>query len=86
MVVNFPGKPAAEGGEKVYYNEIYVLRDPDKAPAGWEEAGKLPLEAGCGASVTLPEGVVCIGGRNGGSSIDPGMVVKMEYCWYFCRC
>ena len=61
---NFPGKPAAEGGEKVYYNEIYVLRDPDKAPAGWEEAGKLPLEAGCGASVTLPEGVVCIGGRN----------------------
>ncbi len=61
---NFPGKPAAEGGEKVYYNEIYVLREPDKAPAGWEEAGKLPLEVGSGASVTLPEGVVCIGGRN----------------------
>ena len=38
---NFPGKPAAEGGEKVYYNEIYVLRDPDKAPAGWEEAGQV---------------------------------------------
>lgn len=61
---NFPDIPAAEGGRKVYYDGIYVLRNPGKETKGWEIAGRLPLKAANGASITLPEGMVCIGGCN----------------------
>ncbi|MDE5611302.1 MAG: cyclically-permuted mutarotase family protein [Odoribacter sp.] len=59
---NFPNVPAADGGKKVYYDQIYVLRHPEQKRAKWELAGKLPVSAANGASVTLPEGIVCIGG------------------------
>lgn len=61
---NFPDKPAAEGGAKVYYDRIYVLRHPEASPTGWEMVGRLPQKAANGASITLPEGIVCIGGTN----------------------
>ena len=38
---NFPGKPAAEGGEKVFYRDIYELENPasdkskDNCPKRW---------------------------------------------------
>lgn len=61
---NFPGRPAAEGGEKAYYKEIYALQNPGEAGSRWEVVGQLPDAAANGASVTIPEGVVCIGGKN----------------------
>lgn len=61
---NFPDTPAAAGGAKVYYDQIYVLKNPESEKAKWEKAGQLPVEVANGASVTLPEGIVCIGGRN----------------------
>ena len=61
---NFPDIPAASGGKKVYYDRIYVLRNPERKNAGWELAGCLPVAVANGASVTLSEGIVCIGGCN----------------------
>lgn len=61
---NFPDLPAADGGKKVYYDQIYVLRNPERKKVSWEIAGRLPVQVANGASVTLPEGIVCIGGCN----------------------
>lgn len=61
---NFPGKPAAEGGTKQYYSDIYAFSMTAQSPAGWRKIGKLPLPLAYGASVTTPEGLVWIGGNN----------------------
>lgn len=64
---NFPDVPAAKGGVKRYYSEIFTLdlSDPD---ARWQPGGRLPLPVAYGASVTTPEGVVCLGGNNDDAS------------------
>lgn len=61
---NFPEQPAADGGEKVYYDGIYVLQESERENAEWVQVGNLPVKIAYGAAVTLPQGVVCIGGRN----------------------
>lgn len=66
---NFPGRPAAEGGPKVYYDKIYLLENPADSASRWREAGRLPVPAAYGVSVTVPGGVVCIGGTDGERSL-----------------
>ena len=61
---NFAKKPAAEGGKKVFYQEVYQL-DPSKAEGGWTVVGKLPQAMAYGVSVTVGDGIVCIGGTDG---------------------
>lgn len=56
---NFPEKPLWEGGAKVWTDKVFVLESPE---AEWKEAGTLPHPYGYGASVTVPEGMVCLGG------------------------
>ena len=55
---NFPGLPAAQGGAKHYYDDIYLLRD-----GRWTAVGRLPRAAAYGIGVTVPDGVACIGGE-----------------------
>lgn len=61
---NFPDKPAAEGGTKRYYQEIYAYNIEHPTDAGWRIVGKLPQPLAYGASVTTPDGLVWIGGNN----------------------
>lgn len=61
---NFPVVPAAKGGAKKFYNSVYVLDNPLEEGATWKEIGDLTDVVAYGASVTTPEGVVCIGGSN----------------------
>ncbi|MFZ5833476.1 MAG: sodium:solute symporter family transporter [Planctomycetota bacterium] len=58
---NFPQAPPWEGGGKVWYDSIYVLEKPDGA---WKLAGRLPRPLAYGASVSTPQGVVCVGGSD----------------------
>lgn len=67
---NFPEISAANGGKKVYYDRIYALRKPERKKISWETVGHLPVQVANGASVTLPEGVVCIGGCNQDKALD----------------
>lgn len=60
---NFPDKPAAEGGAKKYYSDIFAL-DLSNPSAEWKKAGNLPHPVAYGASATTPKGVICIGGNN----------------------
>ena len=58
---NFPDLPPWEGGKKAYYDDIYVLLPGAKE---WQAAGHLPESRGYSAVVSLPEGVLLIGGEN----------------------
>ena len=62
---NFPDVPAADGGAKVFYGDVYIQADPLKAGT-WSKVGTLPKPLAYGVGVTVPEGVVCIGGTSDG--------------------
>ena len=68
---NFPEIPAAEGGAKRFYAEIFALDLSD--PHGWFKLGELPKPLAYGASVAVPEGLVCIGGTSDGKSSENGV-------------
>ena len=78
---NFPDVPAAEGGQKVFYADIYAIALDEVSSHGtatsevatsgssspmWKRIGSLPAALAYGASVTTPEGIVCLGGTTDG--------------------
>ena len=65
---NFPDVPAAEGGQKVFYTDIYAIALDGNEK--WWRAGSLPCALAYGASVTTPEGVVCLGGTADGAKSE----------------
>jgi N-acetylneuraminate epimerase len=58
---NFPDKKPWEGGQKQWYDTVFVLEKPG---GEWKVAGKLPRALGYGVSVTHGAGVVCVGGSD----------------------
>lgn len=58
---NFPDKKPWEGGKKVWYDTVFVLK---KTKGPWAVAGKLPRPLGYGISVSTKAGLVCIGGSD----------------------
>jgi N-acetylneuraminic acid mutarotase len=56
---NFPGRKPWEGGQKEWYDTVFVLDKPDGT---WRRAGRLPRALAYGVSVTTEEGILCIGG------------------------
>ncbi len=61
---NFPDTPAAEGGAKVYYREIYAAPITADSSLVWKRVGELPQPTAYGVSLPAPDGVICIGGMN----------------------
>ena len=68
---NFPEIPAAEGGVKRFYADIFALDLSD--PHGWLKLGELPKPLAYGATVAVPEGLVCIGGTSDGKTSESGV-------------
>ena len=61
---NFPDAPPWEGGAKTWWSSIYVL---EKNGSGyqWVDADlSMEKPAAYGVSITLPQGLLCIGGNN----------------------
>lgn len=61
---NFPEKKPWEGGTKVFHDRIYVYSVADTILTLVDNAWKLPLKAAYGASVSIPEGLLVIGGND----------------------
>lgn len=72
---NFPEKPLWEGGAKRWTDRVYVMASHC---AGWVDAAPLPKPLGYGASVSLPEGVMLIGGCNAGGAVSDCYLLKYE--------
>jgi len=69
---NFPDSPVYEGGKKKYYSDIFVLESPDSS---WKRSAIFPYPVAYGASVSIPEGLVCIGGKNNDSEFSEVILV-----------
>ena len=61
---NFPEKLPWEGGEKVYYNEIFILQKLDNGRYSWSKMEEqLPLALAYGGAVATSKGLFCFGGN-----------------------
>ncbi len=61
---NFPGNPLWKGGEKKWYGDVYV-KSLDTGQSDWQIfTNILPDAVAYGLSVSLPQGLLCIGGCN----------------------
>lgn len=60
---NFPGVPAAEGGAKVYYDDVFILRT-DAPAEGWARADAQPEASAYGVSLPTDSGLALIGGTS----------------------
>ncbi len=60
---NFPDKKPWEGGTKIFYDKIYLFEIGKDTLKTISQAVALPEPLAYGASISLPEGVLCIGGN-----------------------
>lgn len=76
---NFPAGKPWEGGNKVYHDEIYVLKRSENVYR-WitDSAFHLPYPIAYGASVSVPGGVVCIGGMNSGQYVNTTLLLTWD--------
>lgn len=68
-------KPISAGGEKRFYDEIYIAVDPKLLE--WQYVGKLPKAVADAAVVPVADGLLVIGGMNGESVLDDVFFI----CW-----
>ncbi|MGN1259966.1 MAG: cyclically-permuted mutarotase family protein, partial [Alloprevotella sp.] len=71
---NFAETPAAEGGRKIFYNAAFLLEDD----GSWRQVGELPVACAYGMSVTVDDGVVCIGGTDGGQALSAVFLLQTD--------
>ncbi len=71
---NFPDTPAADGGKKVAYANVFMLENNEH----WQEVGTLPHPLAYGASLCVPEGMLCLGGNDGEKSYNTMLLIRPE--------
>ena len=69
---NFP-KPYW-GEDKVWHDDIWVLEES----GDWTPGGSLPRPLGYGASLSLPQGVLCIGGNDAERTYSDAFLLKWD--------
>ncbi len=72
---NFPEKPLWEGGPKRWTDRVFVM-EPDAL--GWKDATPLPKPLGYGATASLPQGVMLIGGSNASGAVADCYLLRYE--------
>lgn len=72
---NFPDRPPWEGGKKVYYDDIHVLLP---GADEWMAAGQLPAPRGYSAVVSVPDGVLVIGGENAEQIFSDSLLLRWD--------
>ena len=75
---NFPDEPVWEGGKKAYYDDVYALEHNSEGGYKWYSGFKIPYQVAYGVSITVPEGVICIGGSNNTESFSSVFLMKWD--------
>lgn len=70
---NFPDTPAADGGRKVFYQEMYMLHK-----GRWRQAGKLPCKAAYGVTFPVNGKLVFAGGCNENGALKEVWQVRLR--------
>lgn len=72
---NFPDRTPEANGEKRYHRDLYIY----DASRGWQVIrDALPAPRAYGISVTLPEGVLCIGGCDASDCTDQVSLLTLD--------
>jgi len=74
---NFPERPVREGGIKKYYDDAFVFAQWE-GQWQWLSGFKIPYPTAYGASVSLPEGLLCIGGKNNQALLTSVYLLKWD--------
>lgn len=61
---NFPDQKPWEGGMKAFYDRIYIYQLNKNGSVLVDSSQKLPFAVAYGASVSVPGGILCIGGND----------------------
>lgn len=72
---NFPDGRPWNGARKVWHDRVFVLDTPTSP---WREAGRLPWPVGYGVAVTVPDGVLCLGGSNEREHLRTAFRIRIE--------
>jgi N-acetylneuraminate epimerase len=72
---NFPDRPPWENGVKKTYDEIYAL--PPGA-AEWKTVGRLPEPRAYAAVVSVPQGVLAVGGENASGVFHDSLLLSWD--------
>ena len=70
---NFPERPFAKGGKKIWHDRIFILSGPD---GHWREAGRLPRPSAYGVSSTWRDAVVCAGGCDAKTNFSSAWLMR----------
>lgn len=63
---------------KQWHSDVWVLENFQSDSAKWHTGFNLDLPIGYGASVTTPDGVVCIGGDNSDTTFDKVFLISWD--------
>jgi sialate O-acetylesterase len=75
---NYPDVPAAQGGKKKYYRGIYMAHLDGGNHLNWQRIGNLPVAVGYGVSISVPDGIICIGGNNEKTSLKSVFKIRLN--------
>lgn len=75
---NFPDVPAADGGTKVFYGDVYVAPLSDDTVFHWKRVGALPEASAYGVAVSTPKGLVCVGGTTSGRALPDVILLSLQ--------
>lgn len=76
---NFPGKKPWEGGSKVFHDRIYVFQVKEGRLELISDTFSLPKPLAYGASVVLPDGILCLGGNDQNSCFSDVFVMRWDH-------
>ena len=79
---NFPEKPLWEGGPKRWTDRVFVMPPHGE---GWQDGTPLPKPLGYGATASLPQGMMLIGGSNAGGALADCYMLTWEDGMVKCR-
>ncbi len=73
---NFPDKKPWQGGIKQFHDQLFVFKIEDDRLLLVNEDYKLPEPVAYGASITLPNGILCVGGNNSEKCLSKAFIIK----------
>ncbi len=74
---NFPNKPASEGGQKVYYNQIYAY-DLSSSNSKWTQIGVLPEANAYAGFIVHNNALYLVGGSSPKGASDRAYQIKIK--------
>jgi len=72
---NFPFAPVRDGGIKKYYDDAFIYSERE---GQWLSGFKIPRATAYGASVSLPDGLLCIGGNGSTQAYSEVFLLKWK--------